>query len=361
MAETSGFFQGMWDESLKNPTTEEYTGWWDRAYVSKQFMDYFSLFVGNGVFISPTNQLKVVPGAGRTVIVSTGWAFINGGWYNNDSELLVEIPANNSSTNRVDSIRVRYSNSDRKISVVLITGETGVVRGDTIWDLEIAQVITTPGFTTISAANISDMRTDENVCGFVKGLLEVVSTNDLFNQFQAIFEEWFDTVKNQVTGDLAIRLQQEFEELNQNVINYKNETNQNISTYKSDTDQMIYNYKYETSTEVLNYKTDMQGIVDDYKSSADKAVNESTSLVNDYVDKDFVIEKQVLTFNNNICKINNEKITANTLVDVYFTPETIDVAAKANIYVDSYNGYIQLTAEITPTGNIEAIIRVRVR
>ena len=339
MAETSGFFQGMWDDSLMNPTTEEYTGWWDRAYVSKQFMDYFSLFVGNGVFISPTNQLKVVPGAGRTVIVSTGWAFINGGWYNNDSELLVEIPANNSSTNRVDSIRVRYSNSDRKISVVLITGETGVVRGDTIWDLEIAQVITTPGFTTISAAHISDMRTDESVCGFVKGLLEVVSTNDLFNQFQGIFEEWFDTVKNQVTGDLAIRLQQEFEELNQNVENYK-----------YDTDQMI-----------LSYKTQTEQTIEQYQQNVTQSVNTSQELVTNYVEKDFVIEKQTLNFVDKVCTITDERITENTLVDVYFTPETIDVAAKANIYVDSYNGYIQLTAEITPTGNIEAIIRVRVR
>ena len=56
MAETSGFFQAMWDDSLKNPTTEEYTGWWDRDYTANQFMKYFSLFVGNGVFVSPTNQ-----------------------------------------------------------------------------------------------------------------------------------------------------------------------------------------------------------------------------------------------------------------------------------------------------------------
>ena len=339
MAETSGFFQGMWDESLRNPTTEEYTGWWDRAYVAKQFMDYFSLFVGNGVFVSPTNQLMVVPGAGRTVIVSTGWAFINGGWYNNDSELLVEIPANNSSTNRVDSIRVRYSAADRKISVVLISGETGVVRGDTIWDLEIAQIITTPGFTNVTSANISDMRPDENVCGFVKGLLEVVSTNDLFNQFQGIFEEWFDTVKNQVTGDLAIRLQQEFEELNQNVENYK-----------SDTDQMIINYKKQT-----------EQTIEQYQQSVTQSVNTSQSLVSNYVEKDFVIEKQTLNFIDKICTITDERVTEDTLVDVYFTAETIETASKAEIYVDSYNGYIQLTANVTPTGTIEAIIRVRVR
>ena len=328
MAETSGFFQGMWDDSLMNPTTEEYTGWWDRSYIAKQFMDYFSLFVGNGVFVSPTNQLQVVPGSGRTVIVSTGWAFINGGWYHNDSELLVEVPANSSSTNRVDSIRVRYSASDRKISTVLISGETGVFRGDTIWDLEIAQIITTPGFTTVTGVNISDMRPDENVCGFVKGLLEVISTKDLFNQFQAIFEEWFNSVKNQVTGDLAIRLQLEFDELNKNVEEYKKTTNDTVESYKQ---------------------------------STDKAVNDAQKLVTDFVEKDFVIDKQVLVFEGNVCTIVDERVTSDTLVDVYFTSETIDVAAKSNIYVDSYDGYIKLTAELTPTGDIEAIIRVRVR
>ena len=101
--------------------------------------------------------------------------------------------------------------------------------------------------------------------------------------------------------------------------------------------------------------------VEEYKASADKAVNESKQLVQDYVEKDFVIDKQVLTFVDNICTIEDERITSDTLVDVYFTSETIDVAAKSNIYVDSYDGYIQLTAELTPTEDIEAIIRVRVR
>lgn len=328
MAEASGFFQAMWDDSLMNPITQEYTGWWDRSYISQQFMEYFALFIGNGVFISPTNQLMVVPGAGRTVIVSTGWAFINGGWYHNDSELLVEIAANNSSTSRVDSIRLRYSASDRKISVVVVSGETGVTRGDTIWDLELAQIITTPGFTTITASNIADMRPDEDVCGFVKGLMEVISTKDLFAQFQGIFEEWFNTVKDQVTGDLAIRLQQEFEELNKNVEEYKKTTNDTVEYYKQ---------------------------------STDKVVNDAQKLVTDFVDKDFVIDKQVLVFEGNVCTIVDERVTADTLVDVYFTSETIDVAAKANIYVDSYDGYITLTAELIPTGTIEAIIRVRVR
>ena len=339
MAETSGFFQAMWDDNLMNPTTEEYTGWWDRSYIAKDFMEYFSLFVGNGVFASPTNQLKVVPGVGRSIVVSTGWAFINGGWYHNDSELSLALPANGSSTNRTDSIRIRYSSSDRKISAVVVSGETGVIRGDTIWDLEISQVFLSPGFTSISEADISDMRPAESVCGFVTGLLEVISTEDLFSQFQGIFDEWFVTVKDQVTGDLAIRLQQEFDALNQNVIDYKNSTNQDILQYKSDTDKTVL----------------------EYKQSTDKSVSESKALITNYVEKDFVLPKQVLVFSGNVCMIEDSRITEDTLVDVYFTAETMNAASKANIYVDSYNGSIKLTAEIAPTAKIEAIIRVRIR
>ena len=361
MAEKSGFFQGMWDDSLMNPTTEEYTGWWDRSYIAKEFMDYFSLFVGNGVFASPTNQLKVVPGAGRTVIVSTGWAFINGGWYHNDAELVLPVLANGSSTNRADSVRIRYSAADRKISALVVNGETGVTRGDTIWDLEIAQILVPSGFTTLSESYITDMRPSEEVCGFVTGLLEVVTTQDLFSQYQAIFDEWFDTVKDQVTGDLAIRLQQEFEEINANVIEYKETTDQAIKQYKDDIQGSVDAYQNAVTQSISDYESDMRETVESYKSSADAAVSTSAGLVADYVDKDFIIEKQKLNFTNKVCKINNSKVTANTLVDVYFTTETMDVASKANIYVDSYDGYIQLTAEIEPTGNIEAIIRVRVR
>lgn len=339
MAETSGFFQAMWDSKLLNPTTGENTGWWDRSYLSKEFMEYFSLFVGNGVFASPVNQLKVGPGTGRNIIVSTGWAFINGGWYHNDTELSLPVPVNGSSTNRTDSVRIRYSSADRKISAVLVTGETGVTRGDTVWDLEIAQLILTPGFTTVQEMYISDTRPNEDVCGFVTGLLEVVETKDLFSQFQGIFDNWFDTVKGQVQGDLAIRLQQEFEEINANVIEYKETTDQAIEEYKESVESLVSGYQDEVQESV----TTAQG------------------LVTDYVEKDFLFPKRELTFTEKVCTITDERITADTLVDVYFTAETMVAASKANIYVDSYSGKIVLTAEIQPTGKIEAIIRVRVR
>lgn len=338
MAETSGFFQAMWDDSLKNPTTEEYTGWWDRDYTANQFMKYFSLFVGNGVFVSPTNQLKVIPGTGLSVIITEGWGFINGAWYHNDSNLEVPLVTNGTSNNRVDSIRLRYSESSRSISSAVFTGDTNLVRGETVYDLELAEVIVTPGSVTISASNITDTRTNENKCGFVKGLVEVISTEDLFSQFESLFNDWFLTVKNQVTGDLAIRLQAEFEELNQNVVLYQQNVETQIETYKTETDAKIEGYN-------TNYQ---------------QTLNESKSLIENYVYNDYVIPIQELTFINNVCTVEDSKVTANSLIDVYFTADTTQEAEDCKIYVDSSNGKIILTAEKQPTTTIKALMRVRV-
>ena len=59
--------------------------------------------------------------------------------------------------------------------------------------------------------------------------------------------------------------------------------------------------------------------------------------------------------------IPDEKITANSLIDVYFTAATIAEAEECQIVVDSTAGSIILTAVKQPEGTIRAAIRVRVR
>lgn len=315
MAETSGFFEAMWDETKLNEETQEF-GDWDRKYLSREFAKYFSLFIGNGVFGSPTNQLKVIPGTGLSVIVTEGWAFINGYWYYNDSNKEIPLVTNATSNNRIDTIRVRWTDASRNALALAFTGDTTLVQSETIYDLQLATVVVPPLAVTISASNITDTRMNESVCGFVTQLLEVQTTEDLFAQYNSIFNDWFETVKDQVTGDLAIRLQNEFEELNQNVIDYQNESEQ--------------------------------------------ILQDSKKLIEDYVYNDYVIPKQILVFVDKVCEVLDEKITDTTLIDVYFTSETIQEAEKCQIYVDSENGKIVLTAEVQPENTIEALFRVRV-
>lgn len=89
--------------------------------------------------------------------------------------------------------------------------------------------------------------------------------------------------------------------------------------------------------------------------TADKA-KVAESVENDLV----LVNEQALIFTNKICSIQDERITANSLADVYFTADSINVAENAVISVETYNGEVELTAGREPEGTIRASIHIRV-
>lgn len=77
--------------------------------------------------------------------------------------------------------------------------------------------------------------------------------------------------------------------------------------------------------------------------------------------KDFIlINKQTLTFINNICTINDPRITADSLADVYFTANSFLAAQKASIVVETSTGAVTLTAARVPESTLTATIKIRV-
>lgn len=79
------------------------------------------------------------------------------------------------------------------------------------------------------------------------------------------------------------------------------------------------------------------------------------------VNNDFIlINQQVLAFVNKIYSIQDERITENSLADVYFTSDSINIAENAVISVETYNGEVELTAGREPEGIIRASIHIRV-
>lgn len=310
MAQHSGFFESRWDETIINPETGQ-LGDWDIKYYYDQFSDYFGKFFGNGVYYNPDNCLKVLSTGGMSVQVKAGWAFANGYWYELDADTTLNVPANSTAYTRTDSVALRWSLSNREITLVYLTDTDTPVRSDSIYDLIIATIQVDSGVASILGDKITDTRTDQTLCGIVRGLeADAIDTETLFAQYDAIFNEWFDGVKDQVTGDLAIRLQLEFTQLQQ---------------------------------------------------TTQAQVDAATALVTDYVDKDYVIAEQEFVFVNKVCTITDESVTANTLVDVYFTDATMSAAEDAVISVNSTAGSIVLTAENTPASTIRGMIRVRIR
>lgn len=358
MAETSGFFDAVYNES-----TDSY----DLEYIASQFASYFALFVGNGVFGSPTNQLRVSSGDGMTIKVSPGWAFINGYWYHNDEELVLSVASNIGTSSRSDSVLCRWDAGSRRISAAVLVGSTEVTRDGSYYDLKLAEILVPAGATHIPQSNITDTRMNESVCGLVTHILEVQTTADLFAQYEAIFYEWFDSVKDQVTGDLAIRLQTEFIELNEKVDAYQVNTEGMISEYKTDMSNSYAQFKSEVTQSNSLFQQNMSNLFTQYQQTVNNSINDiqntantANQTIHTFVENDFTIPKQTLTFINGVCTITDERVTEDSLVDVYFTAESMTVAEVAQVYVDSAKGKIILTAAKQPTSTLDAMIRVRV-
>ena len=72
----------------------------------------------------------------------------------------------------------------------------------------------------------------------------------------------------------------------------------------------------------------------------------------------FTLPLQTFTFTNKVCDVNDSRVTSNSLVDVYFTSDSMPSVEDAGITVESQNGKIVMTAEEQPVGTIQGRIKV---
>lgn len=197
MAQSSGFFLSMNDAS-GNP---------DRVYLADQFADYFASFISNGVYADTMNELQVVALASpdMKVNVSSGKAFTNGYWYKNDSSYELQIDIADGVAPRIDSIVVRLDYSERDTYVAVKKGTPSaspsvpaLQRDADAYELQLATINISAGATSISQSMITDTRPDEDVCGWVTGVIDQIDTTNLFAQFQAAFDEAYAGFENQL-------------------------------------------------------------------------------------------------------------------------------------------------------------------
>lgn len=170
---------------------------YDRVYNASSFANYFSSFIGNGVFAGKYNDLAVLPAntPDMTVRVLPGQAWINGYWYENvnDGDKVFTVqPAAGQYKNRYDAVVVRLDLNERKMSVELKQGAAAKTpvkqspsRSGGIWELVLAYVLVEYGTSAITSELITDTRADNVLCGYAHGVVDQVSTTTIFNQLQA--------------------------------------------------------------------------------------------------------------------------------------------------------------------------------
>lgn len=199
MAITSGYFNSL-------------NG--DRKYNAETMSKYYSGIISRGVLQNWLNSFSVVATSGMTVNVNTGRAYFSDGrWVENSAAYPLTIGASSVSLNRIDRIVLRKdsSSNSRTCTLYVKAGSPAteptaptLESSETVEEISLAQIYVAALSESVTQANITDER-GLDVCGFVHGLINQISTNQLFLQYDAAFNEWFSTVKETLSTSTLIR------------------------------------------------------------------------------------------------------------------------------------------------------------
>ena len=185
----------------------------DRVYDASSFEYWLKKFFTSGVF---ADECQVTAdGTGMTCSMAEGYANVDGKvkFWDEAQDLALENAS--SSYDRIDAVVIERNDTDRDITVKIVQGTYAasptapdVERDDGVYQLVIAQIYVAAGATAITQADITDTRTDTDLCGYVAATVENVD----FSQFTAQYESFianysekvatdYETYKDLISGD----------------------------------------------------------------------------------------------------------------------------------------------------------------
>lgn len=183
----------------------------DRKYFASQFSYLFNSLIKDGIFMHVGEHLNVKEGTGMQVNVGSGFAWFNSTWTRNDSDYPIDISVSDLLQVRIDAIvlEVDETVSSRTNSIKVITGTPAsnpqkptLTNTNDIHQYPLAYVTVGVGVTSITQANIENcIGTDP--CPFVTGVLDTIDATTLIAQWEAQFNEWFESLEDTLSGDVA--------------------------------------------------------------------------------------------------------------------------------------------------------------
>lgn len=187
----------------------------DRLYNAQQMSEIFEGLITDGVYESVGNKMAVQPNSGMTIQIATGRGWFGKHWVNNDSEYTLTLAQSDVILNRYVAVCIKVDDTDAvrdavpylKYSEFATTPvKPSMIRTETVKEYCLAYIYIKAGATAITASDIIDTRADESLCGWVTGLIEQLSTATLFEQFTAIFNDWFTGLQDLINANTETML-----------------------------------------------------------------------------------------------------------------------------------------------------------
>lgn len=285
MAEKSGFF----DAHLVN-------GEYDRVYLAESFAKYFASFIANGIFGGKSNELMVQQKStpDMSVNVLSGQAWINGYWYENDSELSLAVDVADGVLNRIDSIILRWDNVERVVRLLIKKGTPAsnpsapvVQRDADYYELKLAQILIKAGATKITQMDITDTRLDEEVCGLVVGVVQQLDTQEFGKQlglfvedFVEHYEDWFSEFENNSNSKVDTLISENQTKVNKLLSDGTTSINGVVTTGQQNIAKVVSDGTTNINKVITDGQTSIGNVVSKGTTDINNLINAKTAEVN---------------------------------------------------------------------------------
>lgn len=239
-------------------------GIYDRVYNAQDFTSYLDKIVGSGVFPNPSTNLQVMASSGMNIIVKAGSGWINGHKMVNTIDYPMTLANSDVLLDRIDRIVFYVDYSVREMGIAILQGTPAsnpsapaITRDDTRIEYSLATIRVKKQVTSITQANITDTRGNSSVCGYVQGLIQQVSTETLFAQWQDAFNTYYANVEQQLE-DFMETLTQELR-----VNTYIKDFRKTVTLSQSDSKIValdMQGYTYESSDVIFIFMNGLEGL-----------------------------------------------------------------------------------------------------
>lgn len=239
----------------------------DRVYNAEDVGRYLYGIVSDGVYQDNTGRLQVLASSGMSVAVQTGRAMLAYHYMENDAAYNITLDIG-TALPRIDLIVMRLDRTNREIVIAVKKGTPAaspsmpiLSRESTVYELALAAITVGANVTTITQANIQDLRPSSEYCGWVTGVIQQLDTATLyaqwedayqtqFNKFEAEFRTWFETLTEKLVVDTYI---QEYKRRFKTTIDGTTSINIGISEYNPNIDILFANINGVMFTENEDY------------------------------------------------------------------------------------------------------------
>ncbi len=199
---------------------------YDRAVDSAILRKLYSNLYTDGISPNDSSCLQVTSGDGMTVNVAPGFCILEGVLKLETATRNLAVQASNALYDRIDMVVMRLDdNRDvRTVDLYVLEGTAAstpsaptLTRGESTYEIGVATLFISKNTTTISQERITDLRYDTDYCGVITSPSEF-DTEFIYTQVQAAlasfendmsadFEEWYQSIKDQLSEDAAGNLQ----------------------------------------------------------------------------------------------------------------------------------------------------------